>query len=244
MHNFAVEAISPTQWMNWYAPNGVVDNSGWNMHLDLIRLGFIVSLMIPVTGIFMQNYSRFLSTRKDFEPKYLEFVKNLGTKMAVIGLLLSAGLFAIWMLKENLLLHPLSLATVVSVVVLLLLAMGNKNSYLSTGVLVIVALLISGVRELVRYNIMSGIGYDLYGYHMNLEWETIAMFLLTFVILGFTGIAFILTMAWKVGKTEGVYTATEGSAVSRLANASLALFILWIAVYFGWGMVALFKNTL
>lgn len=244
MHNFAVEAISPTKWMDWYAPNGVVDNSGWNMHLDLLRLGFMVSLMIPVTGIFMQNYSRFLSTRADFEPKYLEFVKNLGTKMAVIGLVISAALFALWMLRENLLFHPLSLATVVSVVVLLVLAMGNKNSYVTTGILVIVALLISGVRELIRYNVMSGIGYDLYGYPMNLEWETIGMFLLTFVVLGFTGVAFILTMAWKVGKTEGVYTATEGSAVSRLANASLALFILWIVVYFGWGMVALFKNTM
>ena len=244
MHNFAVEAISPTKWMDWYAPNGVVDNAGWNMHLDLIRLGFMVSLMIPVTGIFMQNYSRFLSTREDFEPNYLEFVKSLGTKMAVIGLVISAALFAAWMLKENLLFHPLSLATVASVVVLLVLAMGNKNSYVTTGILVIVALLISGVRELIRYNVMSGIGYDLYGYPMNLEWETIIMFLLTFVILGFTGIAFILTMAWKVGKTEGVYTATEGSAVSRLANASLALFVLWIIVYFGWGMVALFKNTI
>jgi len=148
------------------------------------------------------------------------------------------------MLRENLLFHPLVLATVASVVVLLMLAMGNKNSYLTTGILVIVALLISAVRELIRYNIMSGIGYDLYGYPMNLEWETIGMFLLTFVVLGFTGVAFILTMAWKVGKTEGVYTAPEGSAVSRLANASLAIFILWIVVYFGWGMVALFKNTM
>ncbi|MDD3596921.1 hypothetical protein, partial [Sulfuricurvum sp.] len=244
MHNFAVEAISPTQWMDWYATNGVVDNSGWNIHIDIIRLGFMVSLMIPVTGIFMQNYSRFLSTRQDFEPKYLEFVKSLGTKMAVIGLIISAALFTVWMLKENLLLHPLSLATVASVVILLMLAMSNKNSYLTTGVLVVVALLISGIRELIRYNIMTGIGYDLYGYPMNLEWETIAMFLLTFVVLGFTGVAFILTMAWKVGKTEGVYTATEGSAVAKLSNASLAIFVLWIVVYFGWGMVALFKNTL
>jgi hypothetical protein len=244
MHNFAVEAISPTKWMEWYAPNGVIDNAGWNMHLDLIRLGFMVSLMIPVTGIFMQNYTQFLSTRKDFEPKYLEFVKNLGSKFAIFGLLISAVLFLLWMQKENLLLHPLSLATVASVLLLLFLVIGNKNSYVTTGVLVVVALLISGVRELIRYKIMSGVGYDLYNYPMNLEWETIIMFLLTFVVLGFTGIAFILTMAWKVGKTEGVYIATEGSAVSRLANASLALFILWIVVYFGWGMVALFKNTL
>lgn len=244
MHNFAVESISPTKWMEWYAPNGVIDNSGFNFHIDIIRLAFMVSLTIPVTGIFMQNYSDFLSTRKDFTSEYLSFVKNLGTKLAVVGLLISAVLFVVWMLKEGLLLHPVVLATIVSVVILLLAAKSNKNSYVTTGILVVVALFISGVRELIRYNIMSGLGYDLYGYPMNLELETIVMFLLTFVILGFTGIAFILTMAWKIGKREGVFDASKDVAVTRLANTTLAIFILWIVVYFVWGMVALFKNSL
>lgn len=246
MHNFAVEAISPTKWMEWYAPNGVVDNSGWNFHYDIIRLAFLVSLTVPTVGIFMQNYSQFLSTRKDFDKNYLNFSKNLGTKLAVTGLLISAILFVLWMLKEGLLFHPVVLATIVSVVILLISAKNNKNSYITTTLLVIVALFISGVRELIRYKIMSGVGYDLYGYPMNIEWETIIMFLLTFVILGFTGIAFILTMAWKVGKNDSgkPYIAIEGSAVSKLGNASLIIFIIWTTVYFAWGMIALFKNTL
>ncbi len=244
MHNFAVESISPTKWMEWYAPNGVIDNSGLNFHIDIIRLAFMVSLTVPVTGIFMQNYSDFLSTRKDFSSEYITFVKNLGTKFAVIGLLISAVLFVVWMLKEGLILHPVVLATIVSVVILLLAAKTNKNSYVTTGILVVVALFISGVRELIRYNIMSGLGYDLYGYPMNIEWETIIMFLLTFVILGFTGVAFILTMAWKVGKREGVFDASKDVAVTRLANATLALFIIWIMVYFAWGIFTIFKNTL
>lgn len=244
MHNFSVESISPTKWTEWYAPNGVIDNSGLNFHIDIIRLAFMVSLVIPVTGIFMQNYSSFLSTRKDFSSEYLTFVKNLGTKMAVAGLLLSAVLFVVWMLKEGLLLHPVVLATIVSVVILLLAAKSNKNSYITTAILVVVALFISGVRELIRYNIMSGLGYDLYEYPMNLEWETIIMFLLTFVILGFTGVAFILTMAWKVGKSEGVFDASKDVVVTKLANATLVLFIIWMMVYFAWGMVTLFKNTL
>lgn len=246
MHNFAVESISPTKWMEWYAPNGVVDNSGWNFHIDIVRLAFMVSLMIPVTGIFMQNYSDFLRTRKDFTAKYLDFVKNLGTKMAVVGLLISAVLFVLWMLQVGLLFNPLSLVTIVAVVVLLMMAKANKNSYMTTVVLVVVALLISGVRELIRYNIMSKVGYDVYSYPMNLEWETIVMFLSTFVVLGFTGVAFILTMAWKIGKndTGKVYVASENSGVSKLANISLWVFSLWLVVYFAWGMVALFKNTL
>lgn len=246
MHNFAVESISPTKWMEWYAPNGVVDNSGWNFHIDIVRLAFMVSLMIPVTGIFMQNYSDFLRTRKDFTAKYLDFVKNLGTKMAVVGLLISAVLFVLWMLQVGLLFNPLSLVTIVAVVVLLMMAKANKNSYMTTVVLVVVALLISGIRELIRYNIMSKVGYDVYSYPMNLEWETIIMFLSTFVVLGFTGVAFILTMAWKIGKndTGKVYVASENSGVNKLANISLWVFSIWLVVYFAWGMVALFKNTL
>ncbi len=246
MHNFAVESIQPTKWMEWYAPNGVVDNSGWNFHIDIVRLAFMVSLAIPVTGIFLQAYSTFASTRNDFKVDYLEFVTKMGTKMAVGGLLVSAALFVLWMLQAGELFSPVVLATIASVVILLLMAMKNKNSYATVGMLVVVALFISGVRELIRYNIMSKLGYDLYGYKVNIEYETIIMFLSTFVVLGFTGIAFILTMAWQVGKNDSgkPYVATEGSAVSKLGNASLIIFCVWIAVYFAWGMVALFKNML
>lgn len=246
MHNFAVESISPTKWQEWYAPNGVVDNSGWNFHIDIIRLAFMVSLAIPVTGIFLQAYSTFASTRKDFNDDYLEFVTNIGTKMATLGLLVSAVLFVLWMLQAGELFNPVVLATIVSVVVLLLMAMKNKNSYWTVGMLVVVALFISGVREVIRYNIMSKLGYDLYGYKVNIEYETIIMFLSTFVVLGFTGIAFILTMAWKIGKNDSgqPYVADENSAVSKLGNASLVIFSIWVVVYFAWGMIALFKNTL
>lgn len=246
MHNFAVTSIAPTKWMEWYAPNGVIDNSGWHFHIEIIRLAFMVSLAIPVTGIFLQAYSKFVSTRKDFSNEYVEFVRKLGTKMAIIGLLLSAVLFVVWMMQINLLLHPIVLATIIAVVTLLIFAATNGNSYVTIAVLVVVALFISGVRELIRFDIMSSIGYDLYGYPMNIEYETIAMFLGTFVILGFTGVAFILTMAWKVGKndTDTPYVAQEGSMVSKLGNASVAIFAIWMVIYFGWGMIALFKNSL
>ncbi len=246
MHNFSVESIQPTKWMEWYAPNGVVDTSGLNFHYDVLRLAFMVSLAVPVTGIFLQNYSDFLSTRKDFAESYITFTKQMGTKMAVVGLVISAALFAAWMLRENLLFNPLIIATVVSVVILLAMASrSSKNSYATTGVLVVVALLISAVREYIKYSIMSNLGYDVYSYPVNLEIPSIVMFLLTFVVLGFTGIAFIVTMAWKVGKNEtAVYDCDKNPAVRRLGFATLWLLMIWMAIYFGWGMFTLFKNTL
>jgi hypothetical protein len=244
MHNFAVESIQPNQWMEWYAPNGVVDTSGTNFHIDIIRLAFMVSLTIPVVGIFLQNYSQFLSTRKDFREEYLAFTTSLGTKMATIGLIISAVLFVLWMLQVDILFAPLTLATVISVVVLLLLAMKNSNSYITTAVLVVVALLISGVREYIKYNIMIDIGYDIYDYPMNIDWPTVIMFLSTFLSLGFVGVAFIATMAWNVAKTDGVFDAQNHTLTRNLGKATLYILVTWCIVYMGWGMVVLFKNVL
>lgn len=244
MHNFAVTSIMPNQWMNMYAPNGIVNTSGWTFNLDIIRLAFMVSLSIPVVGIFLQNYSQFLSTRKDFDASFIGYTAKLGTNFAVIGLLISAVLFVLWMLQIKYLFHPVSLATIVGVVVLLLMAKMNSNSYYTTLVLVVVALLISTMRELIRFDIMAGLGYSIYDYPMNLEIPSIVMFLSTFLIMGFVGVAYLLTMAWKVGKSEGVFDGSKDVVVTKLGQATLYIMIAWMVIYFGWGITILFKNTL
>jgi hypothetical protein len=70
------------------------------------------------------------------------------------------------------------------------------------------------------------------------------MFLSTFVIMGFTGVAYLLTMAWKVGKNQGVFDASKDVVVTKLGNYTLGIMITWMVVYFAWGMVTLFKNIL
>lgn len=244
MHNFAVTSIMPNEWMNMYAPNGIVDTSGTTFNMDVIRLAFMVSLSIPVVGIFLQNYSRFLSTRSDFSQKFIEYTASLGTKFTVVGLIISAVFFALWMLQVGYLMHPLSIATVIGVVVLLLMGAKNSNSYITTVVLVVVALLISGMRELIRFDIMIELGYNIYDYPVNLEIPTITMFLLTFLIMGGIGVAYLLTMAWKVGKHQGVFDGSKDVAVTKLGNYTIWIMVLWMCIYFGWGMFILFGNIL
>ncbi|MGB5920541.1 hypothetical protein [Arcobacter sp.] len=244
MHNFAVTSLMPNDWMNMYAPNGIVDNSGWTFNVDIIRLIFMLSLSIPVVGLFLQNYSRFLSTREDFSKTFVEYTASLGTKLGIVGLIISALAFVAWMLQTGYLLHPLSIAIVIGVVILLLMIFRNSNSYITTIVLVIVALLISAMRELIRFDIMAKLGYSIYEYPMNLEIPTIVMFLLTFLVLGGVGVAYLLTLAWKVGKTQGIFDGTKDKAVTRLGNYTLSIMVLWMVVYFGWGMTILFMNIL
>jgi len=244
MHNFAVTSIMPNDWMNMYAPNGIVDTSGWTFNVDTIRLFFMVSLAIPVVGIFLQNYSRFLSTREDFSKEFVDYTRTLGTKLGVVGLLISAVAFVLWMLKAQYLIHPLTIATIIGVLILLYMVYKNDNSYITTGVLVVVALFISGIRELIRFDIMAKLGYSIYDYPVNLEIPSITMFLLTFLIMGGVGVAWLLTMAWKVGKNQGVFDGSKDVAVTKLGNYTLAIMIVWMVIYFGWGMTILFSNIL
>lgn len=244
MHMFANEAIQPEQWMAWYAPGGVVDTSGTNFNIHPIRLLFFVSLAVPVVGIFLLNYRDYLSGREDFSPGYREFAGELGKKLALIGLAVSAFLFLAWMFAEGMLLDPLALAVVLAVLGLLAMIVKDANSYAVTGLLVVAALLIGALREAIRYNLMVDLGYNVYDYKVNFEIPSTVMFFLTFVGIGFSACGFMLTLAWKAGRTRGVFDASGDRTVTRLANLSLGMLVLWLAVYMGWGMFILFKNAL
>ncbi|MFA6757051.1 MAG: hypothetical protein WCR62_04870, partial [Sulfurospirillaceae bacterium] len=130
------------------------------------------------------------------------------------------------------------------VVMLLVMSKMNNNSYYTTLILVVVALLISSVRELIRFDLMMDLGYNIYDYPVNLEIPTIVMFLATFLIMGFVGVAYLLTMAWKVGKNEGVFDGSKDALVSKLGQSTLYIMIAWIAIYFAWGIGILFSNIL
>lgn len=242
MHAFAHESIQVDQWMNWYAPNGIIDNSGTNLHIDVVRLAFMVSLSAPVVGIFLLNYADYFSKRDDYSVDYIAFVRNLGKKITIGGLLVSAVLFVLWTLTLNMLFHPLVIAIVVFVLLLLAMALKGSNSYVMTLVLVVAALLISTLREVIRMNIMSKYGYTIYEYPMNIDWPSVIMFLATFVGVGFTAVGFMLTLAWRAGRTKGVYTA-DGT-VTKLANATVTITVIWVVIFLGWGIITVFKNFL
>jgi hypothetical protein len=240
MHAFSYESLQIESWMSWYAPNGVVDTSGTTLHVSLPRLAFMVSLAAPVLGIFLLNYADYFSKREDYAKTYLDFVRILGKRIALFGLLVSAVLFVAWVFTLGMALHPLVLAIVVSVVLLLAMVAKESNSYLITFVLVVAALLISALREIIRLNIMSKYGYSIYDYPMNIDWPTVIMFLSTFVGVGFTAVGFMLTLAWKAGRTQGVYTAD--ATVTKLANATVGITVIWAAAFLVWGILAVFKN--
>jgi hypothetical protein len=244
MHVFSVQVIQPEKWMQWYAPNGVVDTSGTTFNPETIRFLFIIFLSIPVVGLFLQNYGDFLKTNEKFDEKFISFARNIGTKIAIFGLVLSLALFASWAYEIDKLGDIYSIIIYISFIVLILFAKNLKNSYLTTAALIVLILLISGFREYIRYNLMFDIGYDIYNYPLNIEWSSITMFVLTFVSLGGVGVSFIATMAWKVGKSNGILDASKDRTITIMANMLLWILSIWCIVYFAWGFFTLFKNSL
>lgn len=222
----------------------MIDHSGTTFVMNPLRLGFMISLVLPVLGIFLLNYRDYLSKRDDFSASYLTFVGNMGKKIAVAGLLISAVLFVVWMLSENALFSIVSLATIAAVLMLLIMLLKDVNSYLTTVMLVVAALLVSGVREYLRYRLMADLGYDIYDYKVNLEIPTTVMFFATFVGVGFSALGFMLTLAWKTGRTKGVFDASKDRVITALGNITLTVLVVWLGTFMLWGMFYLFKNTL
>ncbi|RBQ29627.1 hypothetical protein [Aliarcobacter vitoriensis] len=244
MHVFSVQAIQPEKWMQWYAPNGIVDTSGTNFHPETIRYIFFMILSIPVVGLFLQNYSDFLKSNKSFDEKFISFSRSVGTKISTFGFILSLIIFIFWTYSIDRLYDIFSIVIYLSFVSMILLSKKLNNSYISTIIFIVVLLLISAFREYIRYNIMNNLGYDIYQYPLNIEWASIIMFLLTFLSLGGVGVTFIASMAWKVGKNNGYFDASKDKMVTTMANILLWILSIWCIVYFAWGFFTLFKNSL
>lgn len=244
MHVFSVQSIQPEKWMQWYAPNGVVDTSGLTFNPENIRFLFLMSLSIPAIGLFLQNYSDFLQSTKKLSIELLERVKNLGRKISTFGFFINLVLFLAWTFQINKMADIYTILIVVFTVIMIFISNKMNNSYLSSILFIVFLLVISGFREYLRFNIMNNLGYNVYDYPLNIEWASVSMFILTFLSLGGIGVTFIGTMAWKVGKSDGYFDASKDKAVTFMANSLLWILSSWCVVYFAWGFFVLFKNSL
>jgi hypothetical protein len=103
MHTLTNQMLSPEKWMEWYAPNGVVDTSGRSLHdFSLPRYLFHISLSIPVTGALLVAYGRYLRPRladesHQISSEYLAWAGGVGQKLILVGGLVSVAMGAWWM---------------------------------------------------------------------------------------------------------------------------------------------------
>jgi len=254
MHVLTQQMLSPEQWLQWYAPGGVLDTSGRGLHdYNLPRFLFFISLSAPVIGAVLVGYQQYYRPRVADETAqmshaYLDWVGQLGHKLIGVGGVLSVLLGMLWMASLPAPLAGFALSPWVITALLLLLGfvafaqwvrMGQMRSLWAYAVLPVgaVAIVVVAVaREALRWAALNGLhGYNPLDYPVQMDWYSTLMFFITFLVIGGGALAYMLTIAWKAGQTQGVYT--PGPVLSRLGDVAIALIGLWIVQYFVMGLV-------
>ena len=241
MHSLSYQTLSPEQWLNWYAPEGHIDNSGTRLHdFNLWRFGYWLALSAPITGAYMMAYATYWSTRRDQDHAWLDFVYQLGARWVLWGSVIAAALLAAYFatLPEKLSAYRTSVWALLWLAATLLpgvIALRARNRAFRCGYRPVLGaalgmLLVAVGREMVRYYAIIPY-YDFMDYKVNLDWFTTGVFGFTFLVLGASTLGYLLTVAWKAGKTEGMYQASD--TMHLWGRFNLVLIIFWTLGYFG-----------
>ncbi|KOR32097.1 hypothetical protein TI05_09425 [Achromatium sp. WMS3] len=248
MHTLSYQAILPGEWMNWYAPDGVLDMSGSKLHaIQWIRYLFIISLSAPIIGLFLIAYAQYFAIRDDFAPEYRQFAKDLGQTLTTVGFGIAAILFLGWQFNHssatNLVLHPLGWLIFIALIGMVFAAQRfatKLHGYLplvgGLGVLTLLAIW----REIIRIEYLRPFGYFITEYSVNVDLPSIMLFFATLIGLGGTVGGFYLTLLYQAGQTQGHYTATK--LVDKLGTFAIAILTLWIITFFTYGIVIWLAN--
>lgn len=250
MHALSYQALLPDQWMNWYAPGGVVDTRGAALHaIQWPRYLFIISLSLPAVGLYLIAYAQYFSRRADREPDYRAFVRALGQRLAFMGYGMSLGLFLLWQAvhpgSTHLVAHPVGWALAAGLLGMLmwLRRVGEGvHGYLpllaGAGLLAILAVW----REVIRMTYLKPYGYDIGDYAVHTDWPSLGLFFLTITGVGGLVGGYYLRLIFKSGQVQGLYTADKSMA--RLGTGAVAVMLLWIAVFFAYGIAIWVRNGL
>ena len=99
----------------------------------------------------------------------------------------------------------------------------------------------SYAREALRMKYLGRFDYSIFNYKLNIDWGSTVLFLSTFV-MGLIIIGYLLSVAYKAGRTEEQYEATI--TMHRWGRISIALLLIWILIVAGLGVVISVRNYL
>lgn len=251
MHVLGYQLLQPEKWLGWYIKGGAVDTFGTSLHAFQIPrfLHFIIP-SFAMTGIFLILYAWYFKNRTDFDKGYLEWVAKTGAKMAFTFTVIQAIVGFWWLLslpgEFNFITNPfflIGLALGIGLLFLLYSAQKDPLKYAVPSVLgaFLTIFGMSYAREALRMNYLGRFDYSIFNYKTNIDWGSTALFLTTFV-MGLMIIGYLLTVAFKSGRTAGEYVATP--AINRWGKISIVLLLIWIVVVAGLGIVISVRNYL
>ena len=251
MHAVVNQSLQPGEWMNWYAPEGVVDPHGRELHsITIARVAFFLLLSIPVTAGWLFGMRRYLLSAGEEDYGYIDFIENLAHNMARIGSLLVLLAGAAWMmtLPESMVWFRSSLWMLLGLIPLAYFGamsfIQKKRvlcifcNYMAFGMTLIMAIVLAALREVLRFvTLLEAAGWDALAYKVNMDWSSTVIFFVTFLVVGGLNLTYLLTLAWKSGQTKTLYT--PGVGITRVGSMAILSLVLWVVGYFTIGISVL-----
>lgn len=251
MHALNYQLLHPENWLSWYTEGERIIPSGTKLHaFQLPRFLHFIIPSFAITGVFLMLYQWYFAGTGNKDEVYLAWAGKTGARMAFIFSLIQAIAGVWWLLvlpgEFNFILHPLFLlALIMGILLLFVLYFARKNPLkfalpsFFTGFLTV--LFMSLAREALRMNYLQRSGYSIYEYKLNIDWGSTLLFFLTF-LMGLVVITYLLSVAYRSGRTSGTYTAPE--VMHRWGKLVIGLLILWLLVMVGLGAIITAKNYL
>lgn len=251
MHAVVNQSLQPGEWMNWYAPEGVVDPHGRELHsITIARVAFFLLLSIPVTAGWLFGMRRYLLSAGEEDYGYIDFIENLAHNMARIGSLLVLLAGAAWMmtLPESMVWFRSSIWMLLGLIPLAYFGamsfIQKKRvlcifcNYMAFGMTLIMAIVLAALREVLRFvTLLEAAGWDALAYKVNMDWSSTVIFFVTFLVVGGLNLTYLLTLAWKSSQTKALYT--PGVGITRVGSMAILSLVLWVVGYFTIGISVL-----
>ena len=251
MHAVVNQSLQPGEWMNWYAPEGMVDPHGRELHsITVARVAFFLLLSIPVTAGWLFGMRRYLLSAGEEDYGYIDFIENLAHNMARIGSLLVLLAGAAWMmtLPESMVWFRSSIWMLLGLIPLAYFGamsfIQKKRvlcifcNYMAFGMTLIMAIVLAALREVLRFvTLLEAAGWDALAYKVNMDWSSTVIFFVTFLVVGGLNLTYLLTLAWKSGQTKALYT--PGVGITRVGSMAIVSLVLWVVGYFTIGISVL-----
>lgn len=243
MHSLAVTQLYPEKWPSFATEGNIYISSGKYLHaFEIFRFLHFIVPSFAVIGVWLIFYAKYF--RGKYEDDYLNWVQNLGVRLAFIASLLQALIGFLWLITLpsdlNFISNPFFIiALIIAIVFILYLYQATKTSSPKINLigllLGITILAMSAAREALRMSYFKKAGYTFADYPVNLSLGSLILFLLTF-IMGLIVLLYVAIVAYRSGK------GIKEVGFHGLGKFSVILMWLWIVIMVIIGIYISIKN--
>ncbi len=242
MHVLHGVSIRPEHWREWYAPGGVIDTRGVIFHAyNIPRLVFLLPLQAGLSLAVVLQFSAWYLRQRGDAPAFLNWVAELGRKLAVVVSPLYALAGLAWALTEGpefgvaWVAAPLTALGIALMGYFIWLRNQPQRGPLSVLIWLLGLLVVAVVREALRAASLARFGYTIANYPYHLDWGSVIVFAVTTVV----GVAIITYLALVIYQSQASRDGQVSLRVERLGRIATGMLGAWFGFFLLVGLYTL-----